>query len=171
MDIVFDIDGTLADPAHRLHFIQPPKGTTAVGFQKKWDQFLAPEQLVKDAPVPQVWFLLESLLLSNLHKIIFITGRTEEQRDITTNWLLDVSCPIRGRSARFMKKIPDFFPRSLYMRADDDFRASHVVKLEGLNRAKEDGFHPKMAFEDRHQDTVMWRENGLLCCQVNDGQF
>lgn len=28
-----------------------------------------------------------------------------------------------------------------------------------------------VVFEDRNDDTAMWRRNGLLCCQVADGNY
>ena len=34
-----------------------------------------------------------------------------------------------------------------------------------------DGYDPRLVFEDRKEDTAMWRDEGLLCCQVAEGDY
>jgi hypothetical protein len=172
MDVIFDIDGTLADATHRLHFIKD----TAHWVSKPgrlpgpdWDTFLSDEQVAKDAPIAPIWGAMNALLRTG-HRILFITGRKESTRAMTTEWLLDWSCPVRRHAAIRLRPVPNITP-SIYMRSDGDRRPSEVVKEEGLMRARADGFNPVMVFEDRDTDTAMWRRNGLLCCQVADGSY
>lgn len=162
MDIVFDIDGTIADAGHRLHFVTTP------GRSKDWDSFLADDQLAKDATVVPVWKLMFALVRDN-HRILFITGRPERQRAMTEAWMLNKSV-LSGVTSRMIRDANDC-RLPIYMRADGDRRSSSVVKEEGLMRARADGFDPVMAFEDRKEDAEMWRRNGLLCCHVAEGNF
>lgn len=65
MDIIFDIDGTLADATHRLHFITNPNPPTSIfdvhkhperfQFEKDWDSFLADDQVAKDDAIGPMW--------------------------------------------------------------------------------------------------------------------
>ena len=142
-------------------------------FKKDWDSFLSDDLVAQDAPIEQTWELLYSLLRQH-HRVIFITGRPEAQREVTYNWLNTSTCPVRlyawhhweerSRSGGIHGPI-------IYMRKNGDRRLSHIVKGELLERARMDGFDPKIAFEDRIEDTKMWREKGLLCCQVAEGNY
>ena len=167
MDIVFDIDGTLANPDHRLHFISEPVSWTGP-FKRDWTSFLSDEEIAKDTPIPAAWELLYSLLNSG-NRILFITGRPESQRVTTFNWLMDTSCEVRAPVAWTLKKRRK--GPFLFMRSNGDHRPSSDVKENLLHKSIKDGFSPAMAFEDRATDTEMWRRNGLFCCQVADGNY
>ncbi|MDX5412888.1 MAG: hypothetical protein LPK02_07555 [Rhodobacterales bacterium] len=168
MDVIFDIDGTLADASHRLHYITPPLDQfEREKFKKNWDAFLSAEEVVKDTPILQTWAIMESLLEQG-YRMIFITGRPEHQREATWGWLTDEECWTRSNCASFLLTSAD---HRLYMRSNGDRRPSSVVKEEGLMRARADGYNPILVFEDRADDTAMWRRNGLLCCQVAEGNY
>lgn len=171
MDFIFDIDGTLADASHRLHLINDmAHWVSAPGKLPKpnWEEFLSDEQVAKDTPIPGTWELLTTLILSG-NRIVFITGRPATQRGMTWDWLCDRNCPIRGRAYRFIGG----YLTGLFMRTPGDRRPSHIVKRELLDQAKKaiPNFNPVMVFEDRKEDTAMWREAGLLCCQVAEGDY
>ncbi len=166
-DVVFDIDGTLANAQHRLHHIVPdPNKLYEQPFKKDWDSFLSDEAVAKDEPIEQAWELLFCLTEMG-NRIIFITGRPEAQREVTWKWLTDDTCEHRQLTSRFL----DTTYARLYMRRNGDRRLSHIVKGELLEKARMDGFDPKIAFEDRKEDTAMWRSKGLLCCQVAEGNY
>jgi len=168
-DVIFDIDGTLADASHRLHFIVPPDNLGGWEFRKDWDSFLSDEEVSRDTPIEPVWLALLAMLDARA-QIIFITGRPEKQRVTTWNWLRNRDCILRN--AAHLKWACWHAPSpALYMRTDGDHRPSHIVKRELLQLAREDGFDPKLAFEDREKDTRMWREEGLICAQVADGNY
>lgn len=162
MDIVFDIDGTLANAEHRLPYITNPNEP------KNWDAFF--DGVVDDAPIPEAWAVLNALVDSH-HRIIFITGRPERLRTKTYNWLVSFDDDSRFEAAHYWASCPSSRKPALYMRADGDRRPSAEVKRDLLNKARLDNCHPKIAFEDRADDAKMWREEGLMCFQVNEGDF
>ena len=158
MDVIFDIDGTLASAEHRLHLIMSHG-------PKDWETFLSPEMVDQDQPIPQTWLLM-SLLIKNNHKIIFITGRAERTRLVTSTWLQRSANELFGAEFGF-----NVVTLPLYMRVDDDRRNSYVVKEKSLYQAIKDGYDPKLCFEDRTCDAEMWRRNGIRTCQVAEGNF
>ena len=60
-----------------------------------------------------------------------------------------------------MKNIP------LIMRQDDDFRHDTIVKGEWLEKRGK----PALAFEDRNSMVTFYRDKGIRCLQVADGDF
>jgi len=179
MDIVFDLDGTLADATHRLHWIKQPaeqiRDHVVPDFKPDWDSFLLDEHVARDTPMPQTWHILESLLFDiPENRVIFITGRKETSRNMTYKWLTEPTCPVRAWCSNFWsdrRKSGGAPGPVIYMRSNDDRRPSEVAKRDALNRARLDGYDPKLAFEDRKTDTAMWRSEGLLCCQVAEGNY
>lgn len=140
---VFDLDGTLADLSHRLHHIQKEP--------KDWRAFFA--EVGKDAPIPhmiELWFDLAF----NPPRVI-VSGRSDECRDATKRWL-----DYHGLT-----------PSALYMRKAGDHRPDYVVKRELLDQMRADGWEPIMAFDDRDQVVKMWRDAGIPCAQVAEGDF
>lgn len=153
MDAIIDVDGTLADASHRLHYIleQNPKD---------WDAFLSDGQVDQDTPIEEVWRVVAAFWKAG-NRCIFITGRPERSRIMTRAWLV-------RHAARFGILDEVIFSR-LYMRADGDRRQDTVVKHDLLEVARLDGFDPKLCFEDRAGVAAMWREAGLRCLQVAAG--
>lgn len=174
MDIIFDIDGTLADASHRLHFINDTaywKSRDGKPPSPDWESFLASDLVSKDEIIRPIWTLMDSLLASD-HGVLFITGRRESERAMTEEWLSRVNCDVRRMtSSRIRSQNWPKLTLPLYMRQNGDRRPSDVVKREGLQRARADGFVPELVFEDRNADTAMWRSEGLICCQVADGDY
>lgn len=157
MDVIFDIDGTLADAQHRLHFITEPASWIGP-FKRDWDKFLAPENVIKDAPIRPILEVM-SALDSHGNRLLLMTGRKESLRVATVDWL--------NEHARWFQ----YNGHRLYMRADSDRRPSHETKQDNLMQARSQGFNPVLVFEDRADDTAMWRRNGLICCQVAEGAY
>lgn len=175
MDVIFDIDGTLADASHRLHWIQD----TANWIQKdgklprpNWEEFLSPQAVAKDAIIEPIWKVMRGLLNGGA-RVLFITGRSESLRQTTQDWLTSKECPIRAHTG-WMLTINSNSPDKtlpIYMRPQGSRKPSHETKEQGLFQARFDGFDPKLVFEDRADDTAMWRRNGLICCQVAEGFY
>ena len=143
---IFDIDGTIADCSHRLHFIQQET--------PDWDAFYS--LCVNDKPIDNVCHLLR--IIPSDVDIIFITGRSEKWRGDTNNW---ISLRVFG----------GFRPGLLYMRADGDHRPDYEIKKEIYEKHIKDNFNVLGVFEDRDQVVKMWRELGLTCYQVADGSY
>lgn len=141
---IFDIDGTIADISHRLpHIQQEPKN---------WREFFA--ACHADEPIRHVCEIVCRLAKTGA-EIVFVTGRSDECREATVAWL----------------RIRFGHSPSLYMRAAGDHRPEHIIKGELLDRLRADGYEPVMAFDDRDQAVRMWRERGIPCAQVAEGNF
>lgn len=141
---IFDIDGTLSDPRHRLHLIKAAP--------KDWRQFFA--SCKDDPPIDHVCDLARRLDETGM-PIICVSGRSDEVWLDTSRWL-----NIHGVPAA-----------ALYMRAAGDYRPDDVVKLELLERIRRDGWRPVMAFDDRDRVVAAWRRAGIPCAQVAPGNF
>lgn len=144
MDIIFDIDGTLANITHRRYHVEK-KPTDWPAFQKlaHLDTCFEPVAVVARS------------MGSMAHRIILCSGRIEEERPLTERWLLKYQIPYIA----------------LYMRASKDYRADDVIKEEILARMRADGFRPELVFDDRDRVVAMWRRNGIICAQVAEGAF
>lgn len=74
--VIFDIDGTLADSRHRLQYLEQQP--------KQWDRFFS--EAIKDKYIPAVYNEYKKYKKAG-HKIIILTGRPENQRALTEEWL------------------------------------------------------------------------------------
>lgn len=107
-NIIFDIDGTLADPKDRLHFLE----------KKDWNSFY--DACLDDTPIHHVIYLLQELKKN--HHIIILTGRPERIKDKTLQWL-------KANNISFDE---------IYFRKDGDYRPDYEIKeemLKTLNRS------------------------------------
>ena len=144
--IIFDIDGTLADGAHRVGHIQRTDGKP-----KDWDAYFA--ALSDDAPIPHLCEIADCL--QTYFHIIYVTGRPEEYADATREWIDRHRLPVG----------------TLYARPRGDRRDDDIVKIELLSRIRADGYEPIMAFDDRTRVVRAWRAAGIPCAQVAEGDF
>ncbi|MFF5013067.1 hypothetical protein [Streptomyces sp. NPDC001165] len=107
---VFDLDNTLADTAHRQHFLQARP--------RNWAGFFAAAS--QDPPLAEgVTLVLEQ---ARECEIVYLTGRPERCRRDTLDWLADQALP-EGR---------------LHMRSNADRRPARFTKLEILRRLARD---------------------------------
>jgi phosphatidate phosphatase APP1 len=138
--VIVDIDGTLADISHRKHHV--------AGRRKRWGKFF--REMDKDLPIPEVAAKVRQL--SQDHTIILVSGRPEDYREVTEEWLRRHKIPYQ----------------QLFLRRSGDFRADDIVKQEILDRhlRKED---IKLVIDDRPRVIRMWRANGLEVEDVGDG--
>jgi hypothetical protein len=141
--IVFDIDGTLSIVGNRVKYLQQEP--------KNWDAFYsACWQDKPNTPVVELCCNLE-----HHYDIIFVTGRREETRGVTLQWLYE-----NGLGNDLNDK--------LFMRKDGDHRHDTIVKPELVKEFLGD---IKMVFEDRNSMVAKWRELGIPCMQVAEGDF
>lgn len=141
MDIIVDIDGTIADMRHRRHFVHP-----ADGGKKDWRSFF--ESMSEDIPIEPMHIMLNHLHEAQ-HTIILCTGRPNNYRQLTSQWL----------------DLHKFYRTYLYMRDEKDNRADFIAKEAMLQKMKEYGLNPQLAFEDKQECVDMWRANGILTLQ------
>lgn len=136
--VVFDIDGTLSDATHRVHFVKRNP--------KDWDAFFNACGL--DDPILPVIKIARALFDSQAVDIEFWTGRPEDIRDLTRDWLHDHIGP-------WAASVP------LKMRKTRDFRSDIVAKAEFVGDRK-----PLAIFEDRPRVVKMFRSMGITVFQV-----
>jgi hypothetical protein len=150
---IVDIDGTIADLLHREKYLEERP--------KNWDMFF--RMAGDDLPFPHMRLLLTHLVAgqsgiapANKTYIVYVSGRPERCRFDTVTWIHRHGFPT---------------PNTLYMRADGDYRDDSIIKKELLDQLLADGYEPIMAFDDRDRVVKMWRENGIPCAQVREGNF
>ena len=143
---IFDIDGTLADPTHRLKHI--------IGDKKNWDAYDSLGHM--DKPIYAVIGVLNALYYSG-HDIMLLTGRNERVRYDTETWLTT----------------HDVHWDELLMRPGHDFRPDTVVKLAQLDKylAKAPHTEIQTIFDDRKRLVEAYRDRGYHVCQVAEGDF
>lgn len=139
-----DIDGTLADNEHRLHYI--------TNDHKDWSAWHA--EAHADKPITEIVELVKLGYISGI-RIVLCTGRDEKCRADTVDWLIRNDIPFNA----------------LYMRPKGDRRDDDIVKYELLQQIRQDGYDPVLVFEDRTRVVSMWRDQGLRCLQVAEGDF
>ena len=94
--------------------------------------------------------------LYRLHyTIIIVSGREDSCQDLTISWL--------------KKHMVDY--HHLYMRKSKDMRKDSVVKKEIYDNFIKDHYSVLFVLDDRNQVVEMWREIGLKCLQVAEGDF
>lgn len=99
---------------------------------------------------------VKSLARNLKKKIIFLSGRDGSCQVATMEWL-----------CRYFNDV-EF---ELYMRSAGDMRKDSVVKKELFDQHIKDKYHVCAVFDDRNQVVKLWRELGLQCFQVADGNF
>jgi len=140
--VIFDIDGTLADIEHRRYLVE--------GDKKDFDAFYC--MMTEDGIKSEIRGLCNSYHANGWEVFIF-TGRPEFYRTITEKWLKDKAV----------------FYSELWMRpADKQYTPDYIIKQEMLDKLARP---VHIVFDDRDQVVRMWRDNGITCCQVADGNF
>ena len=141
--VIFDLDGTLADINHRLHYIKESP--------KNWEQFFS--HIPFDTPIDHIAELLH-MYNKSTYDVVFVTGRPERTRKNTIAWL----------NAHGM-----YNGEPIYMRNDNDRSPDDQVKMYLLHALRDDGWEPTMVFDDRDRVVAMWRRQGIPCLQVAEG--
>jgi uncharacterized HAD superfamily protein len=143
-DIYLDLDGTIANASWRQHYVRTKP--------KNWKLFN--ESMKDDPPYPDIIWLVKTLKAAG-NRIIICTGRTEDFRDVTVEWLKRHDVPYDA----------------LYMRPAGDYRDDSIVKLELVQWMRDDGFDPTIALDDRNRVVDALRAIGIRVLQVQPGDF
>jgi len=134
--IIVDIDGTVAD---------------CRGVRSPYD----PSKYALDKPKYDVIREVQTQHYVVGRKILFVSGRHEDFKDVTEEWLYQhVKVPIEG----------------LHMRYEHGTEDS-VIKAELFNQYIRDKYNIVGVYDDRDRVVDMWRSLGLLCFQVERGDF
>jgi len=141
--VIFDLDGTICDITHRLHWIK--------GDKKRWDKFFA--DCVKDEPKEDIIDIMKALYE---HYIIWIfSGRSDVVRENTAEWL-----HANGVPYNFLK-----------MRKEGDYTPDDMLKASWIDEFKLTPNQVVAIFDDRQRIVDMWRKKGFTCLQVAKGDF
>jgi len=152
---IFDLDGTLALCDHRLPVLED----TSLPGNARWDKFYA--MCDRDEPNRSV-IQVFGALSSQGNDIMIFTGRSEVVRKKTEQWLQRHLYPLGPW------KLPP-----MLMRPEHDYqpdvelkRGWYLNQLDKYNRER-----LVAVFEDRSRVVKMWRDLGVTCFQVKDGEY
>ena len=149
MNIIFDLDGTLADINHRVHHLQDPTD---------WGAFFSAP--ARDRPITAIMNIFRAMQMVGHHVEVW-TARSEGVgmvgRRQARQWLQDYG----------------LYPAHMRMRKAGDERKDYRLKRRWLQhvRTYDRRQVPDLVFEDRSRVVAMWRAEGIPCCQVADGDF
>lgn len=142
--VVFDLDGTLALIEHRRHFVS--------GERKSWSRFFA--ACVDDEPNTPVIRLAQMLAQRDDLTLLCFSGRSDEVRSESQVWL--------------DKHVGEGVFNELRMRRQGDYTPDDELK-----RAWAKPIADRILFtvDDRDKVVAMWRDLGVTCLQVAEGDF
>lgn len=150
---IFDLDGTLALIEHRRHFVDRERD------KQDWKAFYA--ACVHDEPNEPVIRVMEAL--RRFADVWIFSGRSDEVRPQTVDWL----CMHTTFNPWGLER-----GGYLTMRQAGDYTPDHELKRRWLDEMLVDDRRRLMAvFDDRASVVKMWRDAGVACFQVADGQF
>lgn len=136
--VIVDIDGTVADLTHRLHYLEEKP--------KNYDAFY--DEVDKDLPINQVIDIVRDL--SEKYFIVITSGRTNKTCDKTINWLSRNGVPY---DALLMKQW-------YFIQTDIEAKTSIYNKcLKGKNII--------MSIDDRPSIVALWRSFWIFTIDVN----
>jgi predicted kinase len=133
--IIVDIDGTLAHIADG---------------RSPYDASRAMNDSLDDAVS-----VITAMFYNHDYKVIILTGRSAEHRDVTVEWL-------EANNVEYDE---------IYTRAEGDTREDSIIKEELFRTHVEPRFNVKFVLDDRNRVVNMWRRIGLKCLQVAEGNF
>jgi phosphoglycolate phosphatase-like HAD superfamily hydrolase len=141
--VVVDIDGTISKVGDRINCLKsnPPD----------WDSFY--NRCDEDEPMQHVIDIVNSL--SSIYRIVYCTGRRESCRENTVKWF----------------NLNGVYGGIILMRPDGDHRHDTELKPELIEKAGIKLEDVEFVLEDRNSMVKKWREMGLVCLQVADGDF
>lgn len=158
--VVFDLDGTLCDVSHRRHFVAKKP--------KNWSAFFA--GLVDDPPVENVVNLCQHFIHQSCNgksrvRVVFCSGRGEEYRAETEEWLNEHVWSFGDGTLRWRPRL------DLRMRPAKDNRPDDIIKKEMLDQLRAEGHDIWFVVDDRQRVVNMWRANGVTVLQCAPGDF
>lgn len=117
----------------------------------------AHEHAMEDAVNIPVVNAVEAMVRAYGWKVVIISARKEKYREITDYWLWTHGL-FENRAA-------------LLMRKNDDQRGDPQVKRDMYEKEIAPHYDVQTVFDDRTRVVKMWRELGLTCFQVAEGDY
>lgn len=143
LSVVCDLDGTLCDIKHRLHWI---KG------KKNWPMFFTG---IKNDSLNEWCRAIIHTMHSIGYCVVLCSGRGQEYKEATVNWLAN----------------HDVFYNNLFMREVGDYRKDSIVKEIILDFEILTKYTPLFFIDDRQQVVDMYRNRGFTVLQCAKGDF
>jgi hypothetical protein len=147
--VICDLDGTVADCTHRRHHVESKP--------KNWDAFYS--ACDQDEIFPAIVNLLDVLVMANI-EIVYMSGRRDSERAKTQAWMDKYDLP---EGALIMRKVGDFRPDT---EVKAEMFAHRVACVPGFRKE-----NILFVLDDRASVVKMWRDMGLTCLQVAEGDF
>ena len=144
--MVFDLDGVLADAAHRQDVL-----FSGSGRRKNWQAFFA--RAGDDAVIGEIARVTE--LLDPDLCLVLLTARPTTIRDLTIDWL--VKHGLRWDL--------------LVMRPEGDYRSSPDAKQLAVHELRAAGFDLRLAFDDDQRNVDMFHAEGVPCVYIHSGYY
>ncbi len=144
MIVIFDLDGTISNTDHRMHFIEKSP--------KDFDAFT---DASRDDSVNEYVAEVLRALKAQGHSIHIFTGRNDRVRQETEDWF----------------KTNDIPYDVLRMRSDSTDRYTKDTVLKEKWLSEMDISEILCAFDDRDRSVKFWRDMGIPCFQVAEGHF
>jgi hypothetical protein len=130
-------------------------GTISQRGDRGWYEY---SKVSGDVPVDRIIRLVRILHRSGI-KIVFCTGREDSCMKQSIEWI---------QKHVFMN---DIEPVEIYMRRTKDNRSDFVVKREIYRDLIEPKHNVWFVLDDRDSVVKMWRDIGLTCLQVKEGDY
>ena len=149
--VIFDLDGTLANIDARRDL------STNVDGKIDWDTFFAPDNIQLDLPNRPV-VAMAQMMKDAGHRVVIFSGRSKETKEVTRLWLKQFNIPFDVLKMRPMSTEFKFMPDNLLKKKwmDDLFPNTDDILC---------------VFDDRDKVVKMWRDSGITCFQVAEGNF
>ena len=142
--IVMDLDGTLCDVSCRRQYVATKP--------RNWNAWNA--GIINDRPIPQVLEVLHAL--KDRFPIFFVSGRSDDYRDVTLKWFEKYG-------------IMEHDYNGLLMRKYEDHRDDAIVKGELADQIEKD-YKIFAVFDDRKKVIDMWINRGVFVFDVSQGK-
>jgi hypothetical protein len=150
---IFDIDGTITNPSHRMKYINPTPShhpDTGKKVKRRFDLFHNACDL--DTPIAPVVNIYRRFIADPNVIVVLLTGRPDSVRDKTEAWF--VQHGLTGYDELFLKTgdqhIPDFEQKAMIA---DQVEAKYGQPID-------------MVFEDRQRVVAMWKARGTFVFDV-----
>lgn len=145
--VICDIDGTISDTKHRLHYVKDVE-------KKDWKGFFS--EMSEDSLREDTFIKIRDFCTEG-YEIIFVTARPEDYRKETEEWLQKhLECHIDWTA--------------IIMRNSGDRRPDTEVKQQIYNTYFKNKYDVHTVIDDRPSVIRMWRENGLEVIDVGEGK-
>ena len=139
---IFDIDGTVSNSAHRVHFV--------LCNPRKWKEFFAGQE---DDPPHIGTCHIAKVLYSTGHRILFFSARSEEHREVTIHWIQKWIFP----------ELPEWkISKMLTLRKSKDRTNDNIIKKQWIQDFHKENPDNRILgiFEDRPRIIRMYRRLG-----------